>query len=78
MGVPAAQRDGITLQRQANQLQRSTKTVKQRPPRAEPIHLRAGYLRASGSGWDRSLVGNEAKAHFHITHLGRHIRLEVK
>ena len=60
-----------TLQRQVNQLQRSTKTVQQRPLRAEPIHLRAGHPRASGSGWDRSVVGNEEKALCHVACVNR-------
>ena len=78
MGAPAAKRDRSTLQRQANQLQRSTKTVKQRPPRAEPIHFRAGHHRASGSGWKRFVVGDEEQAQFHIAHLNNHFRLDVK
>ena len=71
MGVPAAKRDSITLQRQANQLQRSTKTIKQRPPRAEPILVRAGHRRAGGSGWDPSVVGNEEKALCHVACVNR-------
>ena len=77
MGVPAAKRDS-TPYRQANQLQRSTKTVKRRPPRAEPIHLRAGHARASGSGWQRFVVADEEQAQFHIADLNNHFRLDVK
>ena len=47
-------------------LQRSTTPVKQRPPRAEPIHLHAGNPRASGGGWKRFLVGGEKQADFHV------------
>jgi hypothetical protein len=65
MVVPAAKHDR-NLQRQVNQLQRSTKTVKHRPPRAEPVHLRAGHPRAGGSGWKRFEVGSEKQADFNL------------
>ena len=61
-----------TLQRQVNQLQRSIKTVKQRPRRAEPIHFFAGNPPASGGGWKRLVVGSEEPAHFHIAHKQLH------
>ena len=47
------------------------KPLKQRPPRAEPIHFCAGNPRTRGSGWKRLVVGNEKQAHFHIAHLNR-------
>src|SRR5208282_5960441 len=77
MVVPAAKRDDTTLQRQVNQLQRSTKTVQQRPPRAEPIHLRAGHALTRGGGWKRFLVGNEEKALCSTTNPGSYIRLRI-
>ena len=77
MVVPEPKR-ARTLQRHVNQLQRSTKSFKQRPPRAEPIYFFAGNPRARGGGWKRLVVGNEKQAHFHIAHLNKHVRLEVK
>jgi len=66
-----------TLQRQVNQLQRSTTPAKQRPFRAEPIHFFAGDPLASGGGWKRLVVGSEKPARFHVAHPGGYIRLKL-
>ena len=67
----------VPVPRHDRNLQRSTTPVKQRPPRAEPIHLRAGHPRASGSGWKRFVVGGEKQAQYDSAYGGREMHYQA-